>query len=71
MYNLTKDGTVIGIRIYFKKNTFTPLADLKFAFGGTATIDWCNVNQRREYESGINGYTLFYDERENPSWDEL
>ena len=61
-YEPMKDGAVVAIRIYFEGDR-NPMAQLAFTFGGTATINWVNVEQRKVYESGINGYTLIYDER--------
>lgn len=66
-YDPMKDGAVVAIRIYFEGDR-NPMAQLAFAFGGTATIDWVNPDQRKVYESGINGYTLIYDEREKRSF---
>lgn len=62
-YDVKRDGIVNAVRIYYKSGS-TPYADLAFSYGGMVTIQWTNVEQRTEYMSGINGYTLFYDERE-------
>lgn len=61
-YDPTKYGAVVAIRIYLK-NGHQPEAELVFAFGGTETIHWDVPSEREKYASGINGYTLFYDER--------
>lgn len=61
-YNPMIHGSVVAIRIYLKDG-FQPMAELAFAFGGTKIISWVSVADRKKYEEGINGYTLFYDER--------
>lgn len=61
-YDPRKHGAVVAIRIYFKDDR-CPMADLAFAYGGMTTIEWTNPAQREAYMSGINGYTLIYDER--------
>lgn len=60
---------VIAIRIYLGLNN-TPMADLKMADGVCETIQWTDVKQRKQFESCINGYTLFYDERPKREWDQ-
>lgn len=62
--------SVIAVRIYYGLNS-TPMADLKMADGVVETIQWNDVKQRKQFERYINGYTLFYDEREKVSFDEL
>jgi hypothetical protein len=62
-YEPSKDGAVTAIRIYYK-NDRIPMADLAFAYGGMVTIEWTNPIQRETFKSGMNGYTLIYDERE-------
>lgn len=62
-YDPTREGIVVAIRIYYAENRFTPMADLAFAFGGKATIEWDVPMEREVYKSGINAYTLYYDER--------
>lgn len=66
-YEPSKDGAITAIRIYYM-NDRTPMADLAFAFGGMATIEWTNVVQRESYKSGINGYTYVFDEREKSNF---
>ena len=61
-YDPREHGAIVAIRIYFV-NDLCPMADLAFAYGGMATIEWVNPVQREAYMSGINGYTLIYDER--------
>ena len=61
-YSPEKDGVVTAIRIFFQ-NDRRPMAELAFAYGGTVTIDWSCSAERKQFESGINGYTLIYDER--------
>lgn len=61
-YDPTINGAVVAIRIYLK-DYHSPMAELAFAFGGTVTIEWDNVIQRKKYESGINAYTLIFDTR--------
>lgn len=66
-YNSTINGAVNAIRIFYGENQ-TPMAELAFAFGGTATIEWTNVEMRKKYIEGINGYTFFFDERDKASF---
>lgn len=61
-YSVEKNGAVVAMRI-FLEDSRKPMAELAFAYGGTATIDWTNVAEREKYKEGINGYTLIYDER--------
>lgn len=68
-YNVQRDGIVNAVRIYIDEHA-TPYADLILAFGGKRTIRWTDVEQRKEYAPGINGYTLFYDERNKRPFDE-
>lgn len=60
---------VIAIRIYYKYDHI-PMADLRMADGVVETIEWTNTKQRKPFEPFINGYTLFYDEREKRNWEE-
>lgn len=69
-YDPTKHGAVVAIRIFFREDR-NPMAEMAFAFGGTAIIDWVNPNQRNVYAAGINGYTLIYDERPKAEFSEL
>ena len=62
-YDPVEKGAVIAIRIYYAENGFTPMADLALAFGDKVTIEWDVPAEREVYESGINAYTLYYDER--------
>ena len=63
-YDPRKHGAVNAIRIFMdEEKHISPMAELVFAYGGTAVIDWVNPVQRDKYMSGINGYTLIYDER--------
>ena len=66
-YDPTKNGAVTAIRIFYGEDR-TPMAELAFAFGGTATIEWTNVEMRKKYIEGINGYTFFFDERDKASF---
>lgn len=68
-YNVTKDGAVIAVRIYFVEGSSNSKADLVLAHGGKVTIDWA-TEQRKPYEKGITGYTLFYDERPKRKFEE-
>lgn len=61
---------VIAVRIYYGLNA-TPMADLKMTDGVVETIQWTDVKQRKEFENRINGYTLFYDEREKANFENL
>lgn len=67
-YNETRG--ILAIRIYFLPGGHVPMADLRMFDGVIETIEWTNVKQRRQFESGINGYTLIYDERPKKGWDE-
>lgn len=55
---------VEAIHIWLKDG-YKPMADLAFAFGGTETIEWDNVDARAKYQCGINAYTIMYDDRTN------
>lgn len=70
-YNTIKDGAVIAIRIYKDCSGIFPLADLRLAFGGIKTIRWDCPSEREVYKDGINGYTLFYDERITKCFDDI
>lgn len=57
-------GAVEAIRIFYSENaTMDVLAELRFCFGGTTIIEWTNPDEREKFSDGINGYTLFLDER--------
>ena len=57
-------GAVEAIRIFYSENaTMDVLAELRFCFGGATIIKWTNPNEREKFAEGINGYTLFLDER--------
>lgn len=60
---------VVAIRIYYADGHI-PMADLRMADGVVETIEWTNTKQRKPFEPFINGYTLFYDEREKRNWEE-
>ncbi len=60
---------VNAIRIYW--DGITPMADLKFAYGEPVTIQWNDAKERAKYANGINAYTLIYDEREKPKWEDF
>ena len=60
---------VIAIRIYLDPNA-TPMADLRMVDGVVETICWTDIKARKQFESGINGYTLIYDERPKRPWEE-
>lgn len=68
-YDIMKDGIVMAVHIYTDEYE-TPYAELIFAYGGKATIQWNSADQRNEYMPGIDGYTLFYDERKKRPFDE-
>ena len=70
--NYTPDqyGVVIAIRISMADNGHTPIAELKLAFGETVVIRWDCVDHRERFLSGINAYTLYYDERPKRSFDQ-
>lgn len=65
-YKPETHGAITAIEIFMADDGHTPMATLAFAFGGTATIEWANVEQREVYASGINAYTLMYDKRDKP-----
>ena len=63
-YNPIIYGTVEAIRIFYSENaTKDILAELRFCFGGTTIIEWTNPDEREKFADGIDGYTLFLDER--------
>lgn len=65
---------VLAIRIYFDENSATPrtpMADLLMVDHVVETIEWTNVKQREQFEEGINGYTLIYDERPKMPWAQM
>lgn len=65
--NKMEKKVVNAIRIYW--DGIRVMADLKFPYGDMETIEWTNESQREEYV--INGYTLIYDEREKPKWEDF
>jgi hypothetical protein len=62
-YYPPRDGAVVAIRIFYAEGTFTPMAELAFAFGGKVTVRWDMPLEREVYAPGINAYTVIYDER--------
>lgn len=62
-YNPARDGAVNAIRIFYADGTITPMAELAFAFGDKVIIQWDLPSERDAYDSGINAYTVIYDER--------
>lgn len=63
-YDPDHHGPVEVIRIFYSENDPKDiLAELKFCFGGSTIIEWTNPDEREKFEEGINGYTLFLDER--------
>jgi len=64
-YDLSKMGAINAIRLYTDYSEgYDVKAELAFAYGGSNTISWIRPAEREIYEPGINGYTLFFDERE-------
>lgn len=61
-YSVAVDGAVVLIRIYYVGDRI-PMADITTAFGFKKTIEWCCPTDRKEFEDGINGYTIYKDER--------
>lgn len=61
-YEPSKDGSVTAIHLWLK-DQYQPMATLAFAFGCTATIEWDNITQRDHFITGINAYTIIYDDR--------
>lgn len=59
---------ILAIRIYFDSNDVTPMADLLMNDGVVEHICWVDVEQRKEFEPFMNGYTLVYDERPKRPW---
>lgn len=68
-YTPEKYGIVEAIRIFYGKACW-PYATLAFAFGGTVTIDWANVEERNKYMPGINAYTLIIDDRAKKNFED-
>ena len=64
-----KNFGVMAVRIYLNQNA-TPMADLRMVDGVVETICWVDVKARKQFESGINGYTLIYDERPKVPWED-
>lgn len=63
-YEIDRMGAVIAIRIFEVNNKIFPQAELYFALTSeTRRICWTNPKEREIYLKGINGYTIFYDER--------
>lgn len=63
-YDPILHGDVEVIRIFYSENCLNDiLAELRFCFGGTTIIEWTNPDECEKFEEGINGYTLFLDER--------
>lgn len=69
-YSPEKNGAVVAIRIFYSHDR-QPMAQLAFAFGGTATINWTCPAERERFAEGINGYTFIYDERAKPDFSSL
>lgn len=61
---------VLAVRIYYK-NGCMPMADLLMNDYVVEHIEWNNPKQRKEFLPYMNGYTLFYDERQKKSWKEI
>ena len=62
-YTPEKYGVAVAIQISIADDGHTPIAEIKFAFGDTVVIRWDCVEHREKFLSGINAYTLWYDER--------
>ena len=61
-YTPEKDGAIVAIHIYLF-NGYQPMAELLPAFGGSYTIRWDCVEDRKIFLKGINAYTIIYDDR--------
>lgn len=61
---------VLAIRIYYDPIYMTPMADLRMNDGVIEHICWVNIKERKQFDPGINGYTLIYDERPKCQWNE-
>lgn len=62
-YDPAKDGIITAVKIQ-ETAMKTPIATLAFAFHDElVTIEWNNAKEREIYCKGINGYTVFFDER--------
>lgn len=62
--------SVVAVRIFLSDNA-TPMADILMNDGVIEHIQWTNQKQRKQFESMMNVYTLFYDERPKASWARL
>lgn len=72
-YSPEKHGIVIAVRIYNSNNIYLdPRAELVLAFDNRhVDIGWTNVKEREMFMPGINGYTLFFDERPKGNFYEM
>ena len=52
IYNPMTHGAIIAVHIYLEDG-YKPMAELAFAFGGTETIHWDDVEEREPYLKGI------------------
>lgn len=66
-YNVMEQGIITAVRIRNNTETGMVEAELAFAFGDSTVIDWTCTKTRAEYMLGVNGYTLFFDERTQSS----
>lgn len=64
-YDHNEHGMITHVHIYThcSKNSFEVRAGLTFSFGYFKTIVWNNPDERKFYLTGIDGYTLFIDDR--------
>lgn len=68
-YDVNSKGIITAVRIYNDDKGIMPMAELAFAYGEPVTICWADTEQRGFYMGAINGYTLFFDEREKVSFE--
>ena len=64
-YNPDEHGMITHVHIYnqYTEDGFCVKAGLTFSFGLFKTITWNNPDERNFYLTGIDGYTLFIDNR--------
>lgn len=69
-YDPSTHGAIVAMRIFYAEDGMTPMAELVFAFGRSEIIQWNLIAEREMYLSGINAYTLVYDERPKREFEE-
>ena len=61
-YDPMVHGAINAMRIW-NKDGYEPWAELAFAYGGSVQCEWDLISNQEKYASGINSYTIIYDER--------